>query len=107
MTNDFSPFRGNWLEEVDDGLAQLGTKAVRTTDFTYGSLPSELPSPEDFPRYGEWTVEQCREALAQWEENTPEQRQALDSEVLAAIESCAGWWREAAAADRGIAAFNH
>ncbi|MFC4564031.1 hypothetical protein ACFO4E_19385 [Nocardiopsis mangrovi] len=107
FNNHFSPFRGDWLETVDKGLSALGIDAVEVAEFSYGSLPAELPRPEHLPSYGEWTVDQCRRALAQWEAGTAEQRQALDGEVLAAIESCAKWWRDAVAADRGIAGFMH
>ena len=108
FNNDFSPYRGSWLEDVDAGLAQLGIKAVELTEFTYGSPPSPLPRPEWVPEYGEWSPEECREALAQWESTTPDQRQAVDREVREAIESCVGWFREAQKKDGfGIAGFNY
>ncbi|MET7621558.1 hypothetical protein [Streptomyces sp. NPDC005408] len=94
FNNHFSPFRGSWLSDVDEGLAELGIKAVAVSDFSYGSLPGPLPS-TDLPRYGEWSPAQCREALAQWEASTPQQHGAVDPEVLAAIESCVDWIREA------------
>lgn len=100
--NHFSPFRGSWLRDVDEGLVQLGIKAVAVTDFSYGSLPAPLPSGE-LPRYGEWSPGQCQEALTQWEASTPQQREAVAPEVLVAIESCVDWMR--GAGDRGIVGF--
>ncbi|MCX5207144.1 hypothetical protein OG897_37785 [Streptomyces sp. NBC_00237] len=91
----FSPFRGSWLETVDEGLQQIGVTAVEVTDFNYGSLPSELPGPEFVPCYGEWSAEDCQKALAQWEASTPEQRAELDSEVLEAVETAVGWLKQA------------
>ncbi|RCV50012.1 DUF7691 family protein [Marinitenerispora sediminis] len=105
FNNDFSPFRGDWLEQVDAGLKQLGITAVAVTEFGYGSLPAELPRPEHLPCYGEWSAEECRQALAQWEATTPDQRAALEYEVRTAIESCSRWWSDAVAAERGVAGF--
>ena len=108
FNNDFSPYRGSWLEEVDAGLAQLGIKAVELTEFAYGAPPSPLPRPEWVPGYGEWSPEKCREALDQWENTTPDERQALDSEVREAIESCVEWLRAAQKKEGfGVAGFNH
>ncbi|WP_232668183.1 DUF7691 family protein [Pseudonocardia sp. TRM90224] len=103
FNNHFSPFRGAWLEEVDKGFEQLGVKAVGVKA-VYDTPPAPIPS-SDLPCYGEWTVEACREGLAQWAASPPEQRDEVDDEVLAAIESCVDWMREADAHDRGIAIF--
>ncbi|MGI5231661.1 DUF7691 family protein [Actinoallomurus sp. CA-142502] len=94
--SEFSPFRGDWLETVDQGLAELGI-GVRVTDFMYGTVPSELPPPDHLPCYGEWSPKECAQAVAGWEATAQEQRDALDEEVLMAIESCVGWAREAQA----------
>ncbi|MFC3999929.1 hypothetical protein ACFOVU_28720 [Nocardiopsis sediminis] len=107
FNNHFSPFKSGWLERVDKGMAALGIDAATVGDFMYGGLPPGLPRPDDLPDYGEWSVDQCRRALAQWEASTPEQRQALDREVLEAIESCTQWWRDAIAVGRGVAGFVH
>jgi hypothetical protein len=102
----FSAFRGRWLDHIDDGLATLGIKAVSVRAFMYHSLPPSLPQPDELPGYGEWTPEQCAEALVQWESTTPPQREEVDHEVLAAIESCVEWIREAQARPGwGIAGF--
>ncbi|QBS39918.1 hypothetical protein [Nocardia sp. CS682] len=102
----FSPFRGSWLEQVDEGLAELGIKAISLADFVYHALPAALPQPDELPGYGEWTPEQCAEALVQWESTAPKQREDVDHEVLAAIESCMEWIREAQARPGwGIAGF--
>ena len=107
FNNHFSPFRGNWLEIVDEGLAALGITAVHVTDFMYGTPPSPIPS-DDLPTYGEWSPAQCEQALTQWEATTPDQRNALDSEVLEAIESCIDWTREAQTRPGwGVAGFGH
>ncbi|MFI5804733.1 hypothetical protein [Streptomyces sp. NPDC051561] len=91
FNNCFSPFRSGWLEEVDKGLVALGIRAVEISGFSYSSLPGELPRPDFVPGYGEWSAQECSSALKQWEASTPEQRAALDSEVLEAIESVVGW----------------
>jgi hypothetical protein len=108
FNNHFSPFRSGWLERVDEGFRELGIKAVGVTDFMYGAPPSPLPRPSDLPGYGEWSTEQCGEALAQWEASDPDRRAGLDAEVREAIESCVEWTRLARAEDgRGIAGFGH
>lgn len=63
--NDFSPFRGDWLEMVDGGMEALGL-SPRVTTFMYGRVPEPLPRPDDFPGYGEWSAAQCKEGLEQY-----------------------------------------
>ncbi|GAA5053671.1 DUF7691 family protein [Nocardia callitridis] len=102
----FGTFRGRWLEHVDDAMAALGIKAISVQEFMYLALPSALPQPDELPGYGEWSPERCAEALVQWESTTPDQRGGIDHELLAAIESCMAWVREAQARPgRGIAGF--
>jgi hypothetical protein len=105
FNNHFSPYRGEWLETVDEGLTALGVTAVRLTDFGYGSLPTPLPYCET-PGYGEWSNDQCRAGLEQWEASTAVQRSGLGDQVLEAITSCADWMRAATAdAALGVVAF--
>ncbi len=89
--NAFSPFRGDWLEQVDRGLAALKL-SVRVTAF-YGTPPSPIPPPDEVPGYGEWSHEQCAQGLVEWDATTTEQRQAVDPEVLSAITDCVEWMR--------------
>ncbi|MET9713161.1 hypothetical protein ACFW3Z_08685 [Nocardiopsis alba] len=106
VNGDFCPMKYDWLEMVDEGLEQIGVTAVDVSSFSHGSVPSPIPSPVDLvPGYGEWSLEQCREALEQWEAATDEAKSAVDSEVLHAIETCMGWCRNATALERGVAAF--
>ncbi|MFF2373210.1 hypothetical protein ACFVUW_02350 [Streptomyces xiamenensis] len=95
--NSFSPFRYGWLSRVDEGLARLGVTAVEVSSFTYHDFPAPLPRPDDVPGHGVWSAADCSRALTQWESTTPEQRSALDGEVLEAVESIAEWLRRAAA----------
>ncbi|GAA4897219.1 hypothetical protein LX16_1162 [Stackebrandtia albiflava] len=105
--NAFSPFRSGWLARVDEGLAALGVTAVEVSEFSYGSPPAPLPRPAEFvPAYGEWSPKQCRTALAQWNAATAEAREALDPEVLEAVESCVAWMRESVANGRHVVAFH-
>ncbi|NUU22048.1 MAG: hypothetical protein HOV68_11130 [Streptomycetaceae bacterium] len=102
--NCFSPFRFGWLARVDEGLAELGVKAVQVSEFGYG-LPSPLPS-TDLPGHGVWTPDECATALAQYEATTEDQRAALDREVREAIEECAEWLRAARDSEgRGVIGF--
>ncbi|MFJ3905573.1 hypothetical protein [Streptomyces sp. NPDC090025] len=94
----FSPFRGDWLEVVDEGLTALRITAVSVAEFGYGGgLPQPIPR-DDLPRCGEWTHEQCLAALEQFE-RTKEAGHAppLDPEVVAAVRDVTGWLRHAAA----------
>lgn len=93
--NAFSPFRGDWLEQVDQGLKELGVTAVRVTTFMYGAVPDPLPRPRDVPGYGEWKADQCRALVEQWTAAAPERRAAVDPQVREAIESCVEWARAA------------
>ncbi|MEU8899692.1 hypothetical protein [Nocardia sp. NPDC048505] len=103
--SSFSPFRGRWLELVDEGMKELGLDA-RVSDFWYGSLPAGLPRPDFVPGYGEWSAGDCATLLRQWAATTPEQYAELDPYVLEAIESCVGWARAARAQPgKGVAGF--
>lgn len=103
--NPFSPFRGDWLGQVDAGLARLGITAVEVGEFTY-SPPSPLPLPEGFPGYGEWSVEDCAKGLAQWEASAEDQRAALDREVLEAVECCVDWMLDSGGTGRAVVGFH-
>ena len=105
FNNDFSPMRSGWLGAVDEGLKALGVNAVRVEEFSFGGLPSPLPTPDFLPGYGEWSRTECQQALEQWEAATGEAKAALDPEVLQAAEYCMDWCRNATAVGRGVAAF--
>jgi hypothetical protein len=106
FNNCFSPFHSGWLERVDQGLDELGIKAVSVSDFSYNLQLPPLPCPDELPGYGEWSPKECREALTQWEASTPAQREAIDGGVLEAIESCVAWMRQAQTEDgMGIVGF--
>ncbi|MFJ5806261.1 hypothetical protein [Streptomyces sp. NPDC093093] len=95
----FCPFRGDWLEVVDEGLRALRITAISLAEFgRYRGFPSILPS-YDLPRCGEWTHDQCVEALAQFEETRQEgHAQPLDPAVLDAVTEVVGWLRRAESA---------
>ncbi len=105
FNNDFSPMRSEWLEVVDEGLKDLGVSAISVEEFSFGGLPSPIPAPDFLPGYGEWSLAECQEALAQWEAATGEAKSSLEPEVLRAAESCLDWCRNATAAGRGVVAF--
>ncbi|MBD0689109.1 hypothetical protein [Streptomyces sp. CBMA123] len=92
----FGPFRGLWLDEVDDGLRAYGVTAVSLSDFHYGSaFPAGLPYGPELS-CGEWSSERCREALRQFERAEREGlAPELDREVAAAVQEVAGWLRTA------------
>lgn len=106
--NCFSPYRGDWLEQVDRGMAALGLP-VRVTTFMYGGLPDPLPRPDDFPGYGEWSAAPCAEGLSQWRAKSPLREDFVaDRQVLEAIESCAEWMKAAVGKPgSGIAGFGY
>lgn len=92
----FTPHRGAWLSVVDEGLAALGITAVSVASFGSCDLPAPLPW-TDTPGCGEWTHEQCIQALAEFEAaeekgSTP----PLEPEVVEAVMQCIGWMRHAA-----------
>ncbi|MFH8384410.1 hypothetical protein ACH4E7_26290 [Kitasatospora sp. NPDC018058] len=92
----FGPFRGLWLDEVDQGLRAYGVTAVSVSDFQYGSdFPTELPYCAEVS-CGEWSPEQCRGALRQFELAEREGRTpALEREVAEAVGEVLGWLRRA------------
>ncbi|RST15178.1 hypothetical protein E2C00_07260 [Streptomyces sp. WAC05374] len=95
--SSFCPFRGDWLETVDEGLRALRIKAVSVADFGYGGLPGGIPS-YDLPRCGEWTHEECLEALEQFERTKQEgHAPPLEPEVVDAVMDVIGWLRHAEA----------
>ena len=95
--SSFSPFRGDWLEVVDEGLKALRITAVSVAEFGYGGgIPREIPT-YDLPRSGEWTHAQCREALEQFERTKAAgHAPPLDPEVVEAVMDVTGWLRHAA-----------
>lgn len=106
--NCFSPYRGDWLELVDRGMAALGLP-LKVTTFMYGGVPAPLPRPDDFPGYGEWSATQCAEGLSLWRDKLPLREDLVaDRQVLAAIESCAEWMKAAVdTPGSGIAGFGY
>ncbi|HEY9369395.1 DUF7691 family protein [Streptomyces sp.] len=90
----FMPFRGDWLEIVDEGLKALRITAVSVAQFGgYSGMPSPIPF-SDLPRCGEWTHEQCLEALEQFEQTKRDgHAPPLDSEVVDAVMDVIGWLR--------------
>ncbi|MFD5329474.1 hypothetical protein [Streptomyces sp. NPDC127092] len=92
--SSFSPFRGDWLEMVDEGLTALRITAVSVAEFGYGGgMPDPLPR-YDLPRCGEWTHEECLAALEQFERTKAEgHAPPLDPEVVDAVMDVIGWLR--------------
>lgn len=105
----FAPFRGSWLDEVDKALEASGITAVSVSDFQYGSaLPAGVPSTYEIS-CGEWSAEQCRKALEQYEQAEREGRApALDRYEAEAVAEVVSWLRHAAAdPGPGIIGFVH
>ncbi|KOU59475.1 hypothetical protein ADK57_33505 [Streptomyces sp. MMG1533] len=94
----FSPFRGEWLEIVDEGLRALRITAVSVAGFGgYGGMPDPVPS-YDLPRCGEWTHERCLQALEQFEQTKRDgHAPPLETEVVDAVMDVIGWLRHAEA----------
>ncbi|MGW0732422.1 DUF7691 family protein [Streptomyces sp. NPDC002851] len=91
----FSPFKGDWLSVVDQGLRDLRITAVSLEDFWLGSLPQELPRTH-IPSSGEWTPEQITRALQQFEETkAADHAPPLEPEVVDAVMQCLNWMRHA------------
>ncbi|MEV7187045.1 hypothetical protein [Kitasatospora sp. NPDC093102] len=92
--DSFGPFRGNWLEVVDEGLKAYGITAVSVADFQHGGgLPAELPHC-DVPSCSTWPSEDCRKALDRFEQakragRTP----APEREVAEAVAEIVRWLR--------------
>ncbi|WMX48143.1 hypothetical protein RGF97_29730 [Streptomyces roseicoloratus] len=92
--SSFSPFRGDWLEMVDEGLKALRITAVSVAELGYyGGFPDGLPT-YDLPRCGEWTHEECLAALEQFERTKADgHAPPLDREVVDAVMDVMGWLR--------------
>ncbi|MFG3051468.1 hypothetical protein ACGFZP_11065 [Kitasatospora sp. NPDC048239] len=92
--SSFSPFRGDWLETVDEGLRALRITAVSVAELgRYGGMPDGVPC-YDLPRCGEWTYEQCLEALEQFEQTKRDNHAPpLEPEVVEAVMDVLGWLR--------------
>lgn len=102
----FSPMRAGWMETVDKGLAGLGVTAVRVDDLGTGSTPLPIPgtSGEIF-WCGEWSLEECKRALEEWEQVSEGSKAGIDSYVLDAAESCMSWCKTAVDTGRGVVGF--
>lgn len=106
--NVFSHFRGDFLDEVDKGLASLN---VTATSLFYFTLP-QVPVPvEQSPEvgYGEWSTDEIAQALHQFRTSVSNgtARQG-DPEVTAAVAECLSWMHIAESKPGlGIAGFFH
>ncbi|MEU8774626.1 hypothetical protein [Streptomyces sp. NPDC048606] len=91
--SSFSPYRGDWLSMVDEGLRAVNVTAVRVAAFDSCGLPSGLPYTH-VPGCGAWSPEECERALVQFEEG---RRLGLapvaDRDVAEAVEQVVGWLR--------------
>ncbi|MGW6318950.1 DUF7691 family protein [Streptomyces sp. NPDC055099] len=102
LDNDrFTPHRGSWLSDVDEGLSALGITAVSVQEFGYGQLPDPLPLTYT-PGCGEWTHAQCIKALQQFDAtkravDASGQAPPLEPEVVDGVMQCIGWMRHAVA----------
>ncbi|MGW2400168.1 DUF7691 family protein [Kitasatospora sp. NPDC001664] len=96
--SSFSPFRGSWLEMVDEGLRALRITAVSVAELGYyDGLPKPIPHYE-LPRCGEWTHEECLAALEQFEQTKRDgHAPPLEPEVVEAVMDVIGWLRGAQA----------
>ncbi|MGA5405915.1 DUF7691 family protein [Streptomyces lavendulocolor] len=96
--SSFCPFRGDWLEMVDEGLRALRITAVSVAELGYyDGLPDGIPT-YDLPRCGEWTHEECVEALEQFEATKRDgHAPPLEPEVVDAVMDVVGWLRHAQA----------
>jgi hypothetical protein len=93
--SSFTPHSGDWLSQVDQGLAALGVTAVSVESFDYSGLPAPLPSTFP-PGCDEWTPEQIARALQQFEATKAAgHAPPLDPEVVAAVMQCIDWMRHA------------
>ncbi|MFE7592901.1 hypothetical protein ACFU6K_26170 [Kitasatospora sp. NPDC057512] len=92
--DSFGPFRGNWLEVVDDGLKAYGITAVSVAEFQYGGgLPAGLPFCA-VPSCGTWSAEDCGEALDRFDRAGREGRAPVpEREVAEAVAEVVGWLR--------------
>ncbi|MEU4213162.1 hypothetical protein AB0F13_24760 [Streptomyces sp. NPDC026206] len=80
---------------VDEGLTALGITAVSVEAFSHSDLPAPLPWTY-VPGCGEWTPEQCAQALAQFEVTKKKgHAPPLEPEVVEAVMQCIGWMRHA------------
>jgi hypothetical protein len=106
--NVFSHFRGDWLDEVDKGLASLNVTAISLFYFTLPQVPVPVEqSPE--VGYGEWSPDQIAQALHQFRTSVSDgtARQG-DPEVTAAVAECLSWMHVAESKPGlGIAGFFH
>jgi hypothetical protein len=95
--SSFVPFRGNWLEVVDEGLRALRITAVSVATFdSFGRMPNLIPQ-YDLPCYGEWTHQQCVDAREEFEQTVRAgHAPPLEPEVVEAIRDVTAWLRQAA-----------
>ncbi|MEV6430719.1 hypothetical protein [Nocardia sp. NPDC051463] len=88
----WGPLQFDWPAKVDKGLAALGMR-VSVRAFAGNRLPAALPHPT-LAGCGEWAEQDCLAALDRWAATLPEQRAALEPDVLEGIEDCVAWMRE-------------
>lgn len=89
-------------QSVDNALKEMGVKDVSLAALSCGSLPVQIPRPDDFPGYGHLTADRVRTALIELNANT---YRGGDPDVAEAIDGLHGWLRDAAQDSRGIVSF--
>lgn len=94
------PWRGEFTD-LDNALASVGL------DFKLGTffgtdLPVDLPYPDDFPLSG-W----LDPAAVQKIHAVPAKQAIVDRELRDAVDNIRGWFRDAAAKQRGLVSFYH
>ncbi|MEV7214440.1 hypothetical protein AB0O31_15265 [Kitasatospora cineracea] len=96
--SSFSPFRGAWLDAVDEGLRALRITEVSVAEFGYNrGLPAGLPRSLDHPACGEWTHERCLAALEQFERTEHDgHAPPLEPDVATAVSDVIAWLRQVA-----------
>ena len=68
-SNEFCPFAGDYLNDVDQALSAAGVSAVSMSTLMYGRRVSRPVSTLPFavlPLHGAWSNELCIEAQARW-----------------------------------------
>ena len=97
------PWNSPDFKPIDAALAAMDVPFEMSSLYGF-SLPVKLPSPDDFPSAGWETPNRVREVNAAFHSAPTVEMDAQTADIVACIR---GWFRDAAALQRGLVSYYH
>lgn len=98
----FGPYHGDSLGDLDEALGVLGVDAIWLGVFEGGGHMGEISLWVEGAGGGTWTHEECKQAVAQWDATTSEQRARLGGDAEEELSVRWMTWARRAAESEGL-----